>query len=102
MTIADTILAMADKPNGFDELLIIAKDEPHLSKFDRETITRCAYELQDYQRQLIVVYQNLIETKGELQASRDRIKHLVTQPLAFPKISMQIWLRGYNAQSDIH
>ena len=82
---------LADTPNGFDELRIIAQDERRLTKQDRDTLVRCADEMERNQRQLILTLSQLIEVNGRYIAVNDRLIEL--QRNTYPKITAQITAR---------
>ncbi len=81
---------LADIPNGFDELRIIAKDETRLCKYDRDTLNRCADEWELHQKQMVIIRNQLIETNGRCLAQNERITELTRKNIAFPSISAQI------------
>ena len=84
--LADTYAIMAETPNGFDELRIIAQDVP-MSKMDKETLIRCADEWEGHQRDLIMAYAKLIESNEMRKAQTDLLREIKrTQQLQFPKI----------------
>ena len=87
------VQAFAELPNGFDELRIIAKDETRLTRQDRDTINRCADELEEYQEKLVAALQQLIETNSRYMALNDRMIEITKNQLTFPKISAQIAAR---------
>ncbi len=90
----DTASVMADVPNGFDELRIIAQDERRLTKQDRDTINRCADEWESHQRYMCVLLSQLIEVNAHRMAQNERILDLTKLTnMTFPKISTQIVAR---------
>ena len=89
-----TSAILAEHSNAFDELRILAKDEPQLSKESRETIRNAADELEAAQRSLVLCHAELIETRNRLIASNDQMialrKQLVTPGLlAIPHMRME-------------
>jgi len=84
---------MNEFPNGFDELRIIAQDETRLSKYDRDTLNRCADEWELHQKQMVIILNQLIETNGRCVAQNERINELTLKNIPYPKISAQISAR---------
>ena len=89
-----TSAILAEHSNAFDELRILAKDEPQLSAESRETIRNAADELEAAQRSLVLCHAELIETRNRLIASNDQMislrKKLITPGLlAIPHMRME-------------
>jgi hypothetical protein len=69
--------AMNDVPNGFDLLRIIAQDnKSKLSVQDHVTLTQCADEWETHMRQLVAVYQQLLDTHAQRVAAGERLIEL--------------------------
>ena len=84
----DTFAVMADTPNGFDELRIIAQDA-RLSVQDKSTLYRVADELEKYQKDLVIVYGKLIEANQMLLAQQERLIEITKAQVTFPKLQIQ-------------
>ena len=83
---SDTALVMAETPNGFDELRIIAQDAA-LSKQDKATLVRCADEWEGHQKDLVMAYAKLIETNEMRKAQSELLIEIKrTQQVQFSKI----------------
>ena len=84
----DTFAVMADTPNGFDELRIIAQDA-RLSVQDKSTLYRCADEWEKHQKDLVMAYAKLIETNQMLLAQQERLMEIAKAQATFPKLQIQ-------------